>query len=97
MSTHMEWKEEPWLIPTFSETLNSLPYMDAVIRETLRLNAPAPGTLREAKQDTVIPLSMPVIGRDGKQINSVRINKGTVVFIRTLYLHSLFGRTTECD
>lgn len=89
----MEWKEEPWLIQTFSETLNSLPYMDAVIRETLRLNAPAPGTLREAKQDTVIPLSMPVKGRDGKQISSVRINKGTVVFIRTVYLHSLFGRT----
>lgn len=70
------------------ETLNSLPYMDAVIRETLRLNAPAPGTLREAKQDTVIPLSMPVIGRDGKQINNVRINKGTVVFIPILTVNT---------
>ncbi|KIR63999.1 cytochrome P450 [Cryptococcus bacillisporus CA1873] len=70
------------------ETLNSLPYMDAVIRETLRLNAPAPGTLREAKQDAVIPLSMPVIGRDGKQINSVRINKGTVVFIPILTVNT---------
>lgn len=63
------------------ETLNNLPYMDAVIREALRLHAPAPGTMREAKEDTVIPLSMPVIGRDGKQIDSVKINKGTMVFI----------------
>ena len=72
-----------------SETLNNLPYMDAVIREALRLHAPAPGTMREAKEDTVIPLSMPVIGRDGKQIDSVKINKGTMVFIRTFFFDYL--------
>lgn len=45
--------------------------------------------MREAKEDTVIPLSMPVIGRDGKQIDSVKINKGTMVFIRTFFFDYL--------
>ncbi|WVR08887.1 hypothetical protein IAU60_005946 [Kwoniella sp. DSM 27419] len=63
------------------ETLNSLTYMDAVIREVLRLNPPAPATMREAAQDSVIPLGTPVKGRDGQMIDSVRLRKGTAMMI----------------
>lgn len=70
--------------------------MDAVVREALRLHAPAPGTMREAKEDTIIPLSMPVTGRDGKQIDSVKINKGVMVFIRTLSFHYRSERMADC-
>lgn len=42
--------------PTYDE-VNALPYLDAVIRETLRLYAPVQGTTREVLQDCVIPLS----------------------------------------
>jgi hypothetical protein len=34
--------------------LPNLPYMDAVIRETLRLYPPAPLTFREVKEDTMV-------------------------------------------
>ena len=47
------------------ETLNSLPYLDAVIRETLRRFSPASGTTRTASEDCVIPLAKPIMGKDG--------------------------------
>lgn len=42
--------------PTFDE-LNSLPYLDAVVRETLRLYAPIAGTSRVAQRDCVLPMA----------------------------------------
>lgn len=50
--------------PTFDE-LNSLPYLDAVIRETLRLHAPVTASLRTAVRDSVIPLSAPYVDSKG--------------------------------
>lgn len=64
------------------EDLAGLPYLDAVIREVLRLWAPAPNTIRVAKENVVIPLGSPVEGRDGQMIESVTLNKGTQLFIR---------------
>jgi cytochrome P450 len=49
--------------PTMDE-LNGLPYLDAVVRETMRLHAPVPSILRAAIQDDVIPLEKPV--KDGE-------------------------------
>ncbi|WVF65346.1 hypothetical protein IAT40_000072 [Kwoniella sp. CBS 6097] len=70
------------------ETLNSLPYLDAVIREVLRLCAPAPSTMRECAQDVVIPLGTPVKGRDGKMIESVKLTKGTAMLIPILNVNT---------
>lgn len=53
-------------MPTYDE-LNSLPYLDAVIRETLRLWTPVPGTHRVATEDSVIPLSQPFVDLAGKK------------------------------
>lgn len=40
------------------DELNSLKYLDAVVRETMRLHAPVPSTTREATKDDVsLPLS----------------------------------------
>ncbi|WVQ74482.1 hypothetical protein IAR50_004083 [Cryptococcus sp. DSM 104548] len=63
------------------ETLNTLTYMDAVLRESLRLCPPAPGTIRQATEDVVIPLGVPIQGRDGTMMDRVSVNKGTFVFI----------------
>lgn len=49
------------------DTLNHLPFLDAVVRETLRLHAPIPSTMRVAVQDDVIPLDTPYIGLDGRE------------------------------
>lgn len=47
------------------EELNSLPYLDAVVRETLRYYTPVPNTARVANRDDVIPLSKPFVDRHG--------------------------------
>ncbi|BEJ03420.1 hypothetical protein CcaverHIS641_0105950 [Cutaneotrichosporon cavernicola] len=67
--------------PNF-ETLNALPLLDAVVRETLRLEPPASCTVRTNVQDTVIPLSVPVRGRDGTMIEkALPVGKGSYVFL----------------
>lgn len=38
------------------DDLNSLPYLDAVVREVLRLYPPVSSTLRVATKDDVVPL-----------------------------------------
>ncbi|KAF7969971.1 hypothetical protein HWV62_25452 [Athelia sp. TMB] len=61
--------------------LDSLPYLDAVIRETLRLYAPVPIIDRVARKDTILPLSRPIIGLDGTTIHEITVPKGTTVTI----------------
>ena len=69
---------------TCREELNALPYLDGVIREGLRLCSPVPGTVRNTVQAAEIPLGVPVQDRYGKTISSVKVAKGTTMFIRKL-------------
>ena len=67
-------RDEIQTVPTEAPTLgelNALPYMDMVIRETLRLFSPVPSTLREAGKDDIIPLSRPFTTRDGVICDSI--------------------------
>jgi hypothetical protein len=57
--------------PTMDE-LNALPYLDAIVRETLRIHAPVPASTRVAVQDDILPLSTPVMDNSGKMINSIK-------------------------
>ncbi|OSD00376.1 cytochrome P450 [Trametes coccinea BRFM310] len=61
--------------------LMSLPYLEAVVRETLRVDVPAQLRMREARADAVLPLSKPIQAKDGSILNSIPIPKGTVVFV----------------
>ena len=54
------------------DDLNSFQYLDAVVRETLRLYAAVDSTIRSATQDDVIPLSKPFMGRDGVLHNEIQ-------------------------
>ncbi|CED83940.1 astaxanthin synthase [Phaffia rhodozyma] len=68
-------------MPTLDE-LNALPYLEAFVKESLRLDPPSPYANREClKDEDFIPLAEPVIGRDGSVINEVRITKGTMVML----------------
>lgn len=47
------------------DELQALPYLDAVVRESLRLHAPLPSTLRVAVEDDVIPLNKAFVDNEG--------------------------------
>jgi len=72
--------------PTMDE-LNALPYLDTVVRETMRLHAPVPSTLRVATQDDVIPLGKPVKDEEGNIHEFIRVKKGQTIFIPILTVH----------
>ena len=57
--------------PTMDE-LKALPYLDMVIRESLRLYSPVFAARREAVNDTVLPM------RDGSSIRYVSLNVPTL-------------------
>ncbi|KAH7878863.1 cytochrome P450 [Lentinula edodes] len=61
--------------------VNSLPYLDAVCRESLRLYAPVTSMSRYTLQDAVVPLSKPIIGVDGTEIREISVPRGTQVVI----------------
>ena len=63
------------------EELNDLPYLDAVVRETLRVHSPAPISARVAKEDDVIPLEIPFVDVNGKMQTDIKITKGDSVMI----------------
>ncbi|KAJ7435163.1 cytochrome P450 [Mycena galericulata] len=73
--------------PTMDE-LNSLPYLESVVRETMRLHAPAVFTQRRAMKDDVLPLSKPYIDKEGKAHNSLPIPKGQMMHIPILAVNT---------
>ncbi|KAG5730703.1 Leukotriene-B(4) omega-hydroxylase 2 [Termitomyces sp. T112] len=52
------------------DDLVSLPFMDAVCRETLRLHPPVPMVPRISRQDIILPLLTPIKGNDGRDNSS---------------------------
>jgi len=70
--------------PTMDE-LNSLPYLDAFVREVLRLYAPVSSTVRMANRDDVIPLAAPVRGKDGRLLHEIPyVTYALILFRKTL-------------
>ncbi|KAF9265786.1 cytochrome P450 [Marasmius fiardii PR-910] len=67
--------------PSMDE-LNSLTYLDAVVRESLRFYSPVPATRRIAMKDDVIPLTEPVRGRD-----YVKVERGQNILINISILN----------
>ncbi|KAJ7261008.1 cytochrome P450 [Mycena rebaudengoi] len=69
--------------PTMDE-LNSLAFLDCVVRETLRLHAPVRFIGRIAMRDDVIPLGTPYTDVNGTVHESLRILKGQELLIPIL-------------
>ncbi|KAF9255629.1 cytochrome P450 [Marasmius fiardii PR-910] len=65
----------------FDELMSSekYPYLDAVVHETLRLHPPISETTRIAAESDVLPLSTPIIAKDGQELTSLAIPKGTTI------------------
>ncbi|KAE9403504.1 cytochrome P450 [Gymnopus androsaceus JB14] len=73
------------------DELTTLPYLDAVCRETLRLYPPAPIVSRIAIQDVVIPLSKPIAGLDGTEMYEIAVPSGTLIVL------SIFNANRNLD
>ncbi|CAE6445955.1 unnamed protein product [Rhizoctonia solani] len=64
------------------DQLNSLKYLDAVCRESLRLWSPAQLTERVAAKDWNLPLRYPVKSKDGRtMISDLHIKEGTQLYL----------------
>ncbi|KAJ7731826.1 cytochrome P450 [Mycena maculata] len=77
-------REELLSVPTDDPTmdeLNSLPYLENVVRESMRLHAPVAFTTRTAMDDDVLPLNRTYVNRHGNRYDSIPIRKGTVIRI----------------
>lgn len=68
--------------------LDAAPYLECVVRESLRLDPPVTCTVREAARDTVLPLEVPVKGRDGRIMTEVAVRKGTYVLLSFSGMHT---------
>ncbi|KLO13664.1 cytochrome P450 [Schizopora paradoxa] len=67
------------------DELMSLPYLDAICRETLRLHPPTGVVWREAVQDTVLPMRHPMkLVGSKEEVTSLPLKKGTKVIISIL-------------
>ncbi|KAF4574287.1 hypothetical protein EYR40_005996 [Pleurotus pulmonarius] len=64
-------------------TIEGLVWLNAFLKETLRLHPGLPMSDRIASTDAVIPVSQPIITSTGEKITEVRVPKGTLVHVAT--------------
>ncbi|KAH7910386.1 cytochrome P450 [Hygrophoropsis aurantiaca] len=72
------------------DALSVLPYLDGVVRETLRIHSPVPSTIRVAMKDGVIPLDTPFTDKNGQvqtMIKYVLDCKGDPILIPILAIN----------
>ncbi|GJJ11625.1 hypothetical protein Clacol_005861 [Clathrus columnatus] len=77
---------------------DSMSYLQAVMKETLRVYPTIPNILRQAGKDDCIPLSYPVPTVNGKIISEVPINRGERIFISLIAynrLKSIWGEDAD--
>lgn len=72
--------------PSMDELI-ALPYLDAVVRETLRLHAPVPSTVRIAMKDDILPVDTPFTDKYGVVHDGIKISKGDPIFIPILAIN----------
>ncbi|KIY62983.1 cytochrome P450 [Cylindrobasidium torrendii FP15055 ss-10] len=84
-------REELLAVPTdtlSAEDLSALPYLDCVLRETLRLHAPVIFTQRVATKADILPLSEPIIDRSGEALDGIPVQAGDLVAISLLSMNT---------
>ncbi|KAJ7775381.1 cytochrome P450 [Mycena metata] len=73
--------------PTMEE-LNALPYLENVVRETLRAHTPLVSVRRAAMVDDILPLSMPYTDPTGVVHDSLPITKGQEIYLPLLAVNT---------
>lgn len=65
--------------PSMDE-LMALPYLDAIVRETLRVHTPVPSTLRIAMKDDILPLDTPFTDKYGVVHDGIKYVSSTAFY-----------------
>ncbi|KAJ7257365.1 cytochrome P450 [Mycena rebaudengoi] len=73
--------------PTMDE-LNTLPYLESVVRETLRVHSPFVFNQRMAMEDDILPLAKPYVDQKGKSHHNLPIPKGQIIHIPILAVNT---------
>ncbi|KAF8319089.1 cytochrome P450 [Clavulina sp. PMI_390] len=73
--------------PTYDE-LSSLPYLDAVVRETLRMSPSVVGTVKIATEDTIVPLGEEIIDVNGRKIKELLIPRKCRIDVPNLTINT---------
>jgi cytochrome P450 len=79
-------------------SLDKLPLLDAVIRETLRLHPPVTNVGRAAVKDDIIPLTRPFVNRDGVVQDTITIKKHDAIYVPIILINQsveLWGTDAE--
>lgn len=63
------------------DRIGHLPYLDAVVRESLRLYAPITTTMRVVTADGAIPVAAPFVDRRGRTCTEIRVCKGDIISV----------------
>ncbi|OSX57129.1 hypothetical protein POSPLADRAFT_1050195 [Postia placenta MAD-698-R-SB12] len=63
------------------DDLDALPLLDGVCRETLRVFPGVTNLARTPTQDTILPLSEPIVGTDGTVMREILVPRGTEILI----------------
>lgn len=66
------------------DTLMNLPFLDGVVRETLRLYPPFPHMARNVNKATTLPLHFPVRSSSGAELSAIAIPQNTIIIISIL-------------
>ncbi|KZV67879.1 cytochrome P450 [Peniophora sp. CONT] len=69
------------------EQLHAFPYLDAVIRETLRMWPPLPFLSREARKTDVIPTEQPWTDKNGQQHDGIPVTAGDAIVVPVLAMN----------
>ncbi|KAI6007546.1 cytochrome P450 [Pisolithus orientalis] len=59
--------------------LDNMPYLNAVVKETLRYHCVLPQVFRMASQDYLLPLSQPITTESGELMHEILVPKGTQI------------------
>ncbi|KAG2347625.1 cytochrome P450 [Suillus weaverae] len=66
------------------DTLINLPFLDGIVRETLRLYPPFPHMARNVNKATTLPLQFPVRSSSGADLSAITLPENTVILISIL-------------